>query len=437
MQFVFGNPKRKKGVASKSKRAKIKTRKENSVKRKKKKNPAWWSGAKSGTSKIARTNKFPTPGEVSMLRAKIDKVRSEIDRKKASGKKVSKKSIRVEAKKVARLEKALKRAGEDTKKAVAKAKKFRAEGYTLALRTRAAKVAKRSKKMAKKKKHGKKIKHIKRKKVAKRIKHIKRRKTAKKPKHIKRRKHAKKVKHVKRARHSKRTKRAGSRRRRTGSRRGYRRLTKGRVIRFQVRSKGAKRAVKFSLKRLNPFGGNMNVVKKIESIVGIPMAELGGLAAGGALYGMVNKMFLKLPFVSTQWSRMLAIPYFGSIVVPALPNLLVGAAASYFGRKQKIKMLEDVGHGMIGSAVVGMGVTSSQTVFGKLLGTGVAGVDYTPLHGVDYTPMGRDSADFGGVDYTPMSGADFGLLPSGMGEYEQSNSDFGGLPEGMGEGQMG
>jgi hypothetical protein len=143
--------------------------------------------------------------------------------------------------------------------------------------------------------------------------------------------------------------------------------------------------------------------------------------------------------------------------------LLLGAIANYIGERQNIGALKVVGKGLVGAAVVGIGVNAAQMVpflrpalpasrpvsglgyeemYGDSgepcdgqLGSDSAdfgGIDYT-MEGIDYTMegMGADEADFGGIDYT-MEGIDYTM--EGMGADE---ADFGVMPEGLGEGQLG
>lgn len=301
-------------------------------------------------------------------------------------------------------------------------------------------VARKRKRSKAKAKKTKKRKHTK---VRKHKRRVKRNRNPKRKKHVKR--HAKRrKKHVKRhaKRRVKRSKKTVKRhRRRTKrSKRSARTIRRKKALILQVaanpkrRRQKRKRYIKFSLKRLNPFGGSMDFIKKFESKVGIPLVELGGLAAGGALYGTVNRLFLKIPFLKDQWAKALNIAYIGQVLVPALPNLAAGIAAAWIGRKKRIDMLTHLGQGLIGSAVVGIGVSAGQIITSKVAGAPVAGVDFFP-NGVQ--------SDFGRVDYTPsqMGGvrftqngrqSDFGLIPQGL-----AGADFGLIPSGMGEGQMG
>lgn len=496
LQFVFGNPKaKKKKIVAKSKKAATILRREGKTmpkyshhKKKAKKNPSQVRYLKEG--KLPKYGQaFPTGNELRAVRGALSETKPKWhkliqEQKRRSGETHSDylKRIRgLKAKKAAvkRAQKAaiakMKQQKSAVKAAVQEREARKAEGWreagyrTLAAAKKAAKKVRKTKrtktkKVKKVKKVRKPVRRFKRKtgltkgsvmarKKAKRSKkhtkkYAKHRKTAKRRKHAskkrkhvsKKRKHvSKKRKHVSKKRHHAKRKHT-SRRRRTARRRTGRYLSKGKSIRFAAKIKGVKRPMRFSLKRLNPIGGAMDFVKKFETKVGIPIAELGGLAVGGALYGAVNRMILKVAFLKSAWSKALGLPYVGTIIVPALPNLLVGIAAAWYGRKKGVTMLTHAGQGLIGSAVVGIGVSASQTLFGKWLG-----VEATPVSGYEYLPGGRGSdfgvipqglggADFGGVDFTMGNvkflnerNSDFGVVPEGLGV----------VPEGLGDGQMG
>lgn len=498
IQYVFGNP--KKVVARSKKPAKIKKKGDKTVKRKavkkhnpkrhahkSRKNPARFKGMAMG--KLPKyTHAFPTVSELTPVKAKLSALRKQFS--SLAKEKVVRKpgetnkqfAARVRAKK-AKLAPAKRRAKaaiaglKRAKKAYLSAKELKAQmiakGYQVSpeltdIRGKKRKsvmgegvgMGKKAKKRSAKrgKKRGKKL--TKKQLRAMRLRNLAKARKARgkgKSRKTKRTKRYGKhpvrktgVRRIKRTKRTKRTKRSSKRRAHKRVRRvkAYRSLKAKRSIRFQVKQKGAKRGIKFLLRRLNPMN---DMVRKIESKIGIPLAELGGLAVGGALYGMVNKLFLKIPGLNTAWASALKIKYVGSILVPAIPNLALGIAASIVGRKRKMKLLEDVGHGMIGSAVVGMGVASSQELFGGLLG--VSGVQYTPLSGVpygmrgipsglgeenvsDYQPQLGDGADFGGVEFTPMSGVDY-TPASHTSDFGAADPDFGIVPEGLGDGQMG
>jgi hypothetical protein len=189
--------------------------------------------------------------------------------------------------------------------------------------------------------------------------------------------------------------------------------------------------------RKNPMGGTM---RNIESLLGSNMKEVGGLAAGGLLYGAVNGAVAR--FARPVHSQLVKIPVVGT----ALPTLLMGALANWLGERQGIEALQVVGKGLVGASVVGMGVNASQMVPQlRPAVSPIAGLGYEELYGLpeglgsDGADFGSDEADFGGIDYT-MEGIDYTM----EGQMGSDDADFGGidytmegLPEGMGEGQMG
>jgi len=214
------------------------------------------------------------------------------------------------------------------------------------------------------------------------------------------------------------------------SRKSYK--AKSRKSRKSSKKKGKKsKTVKakgkgFSLLfKANP-GGAMS---KLEKITGMSMPEAGGLLVGGLAYGAVNSLLSKIPVVKTVHAQLLKVPVIGS----ALPTLLAGALLNLAGDKYKMKAASMLGKGLIGAAVVGMGVNASQLVPGL---KGMSGVDLTM--GYDDGQLGLDEADFGetneadfgelisyndqaysGVDYT-MEGVDFTMG-------EDNPADFGEL----------
>ncbi len=206
--------------------------------------------------------------------------------------------------------------------------------------------------------------------------------------------------------------------------------------RFKLRGKKGKVA-RVSVSR-SKFRKARNPFSVQSLLAGHSLYEAGGLLAGGALFSTVNKGVLKLAgMASPKLAEVIQkLPMSGSIV-----NIAIGALIHSLATKRGMTQVAAIGKGIVGSAVVGVGVALGQ----KISIPGLSGVDYTPMAGVDYTPMGDvdfGDADFGslgdaqmgelpeglsGVDFTPMGDVDFGELPEGLGE----------LPEGLGEGQMG
>lgn len=195
--------------------------------------------------------------------------------------------------------------------------------------------------------------------------------------------------------------------------------------------KNKKGTVKYMWKR-NPIGGAMS---QLEKFTGMSMPEAGGLLVGGLAYGAVNSLLSRIPVVKTVHSQLLKVPVVGS----ALPTLLAGALLNWAGDKYKVKAASMLGKGLVGAAVVGMGVNASQLVPGL---KGMSGVDLTM--GYEHGQLGLNEADFGednpadfgelisyndealsGVDYT-MNGVDLTMgedNPADFGELIQMNDE--------------
>lgn len=181
-----------------------------------------------------------------------------------------------------------------------------------------------------------------------------------------------------------------------------------------------------TIKRRNPA-----LLNQIESYTGFKAEELGSLLIGGAVYGTVDGLAAK--YAPAVYAMAAKVPVVGTTVVPAA----IGIALKIAGEKLKLKPLSLVGEGIVGAAVVAMGIQASAYLPG--VGAGVSGVDFTP----NMRGYARDGADFGAVDFTPGMGsqpqlgleaqlgrdpgsADFGLIPEGLA------GDLGVIPEGLG-----
>ena len=178
--------------------------------------------------------------------------------------------------------------------------------------------------------------------------------------------------------------------------------------------------------------------------------ELLSLAVGGGLYGLGNRMFTPI---------LASIPGMGALagmLGGTVPNMILASVANVAMDQLKInrnagmgKFLSVASDGLLGAAIVGLGVHLSQ----GLAPLGLSGVRFYPGRSgvpgsgrVDFgsIPAGLGNVQFtreaavpgqmmGGVDFTP--GADSTQANFGMGDYEQSASDFGGMgdtiPQGM------
>jgi len=305
------------------------------------------------------------------------------------------------------------------------------------------KVTKRSKPMAKKRKV------IKRKKISKKKRSAIARKAARARWGTKKKTAKKKVVRRKKAAPKKRKsvkKRVAAKKRKSTKKRKVRRMRTVATGKVKRGGKTYRIRTQMNPKRRNPMKMmDMFKPKNLFSDKGYGWTGLEGLGlfGGGALYGQVNKFASKVPYVRETLEK---IPVVGPVIAPAMPILIVGTILNIMGKKQKIKAMEVIGRGLVGSAVVGIGVNAGEQIpglksteavagYSNQLGTLPApqqlgqykesaadfgGVDYTPdmkgadnqMGGVDFSP--ESEADFGGVDYTSDGDADFGEVPEGL-----------------------
>jgi len=204
------------------------------------------------------------------------------------------------------------------------------------------------------------------------------------------------------------------------SRRSARRAKRGRVI--MLKRKGQK----ITIKR------NPNLKAMVEQYSGFQIEELGSLLVGGAIYGTVDGLAAKYaPGIYAYAAR---IPVVGTTVVPAA----IGMALNYAGKRFGVKPLSMLGEGIVGAAVVAMGIQASQYLPGVSAPvSGMGNVDFTPGRGVLMGGYPRDGADFGNVDFTPGPGVLMGAQPqlgmeAQLGGYARDGADFGLIPEGLG-----
>jgi hypothetical protein len=436
MQFVFGNPNKKssfpkKGNALKSKGKvkglleKLKAAKKKPVK---KRDYSRFKGA---------NGKYGPASNMTLKQFKAwEKSKDAID--KGFGDAMAKKAKK--AKKISTSKK-LKSENKKLKKAVQDLEQMEMELLDSSIKgKKMAKKKKGSKKSPSKKKVAKKVAPKRRrkkasKKVAKKVKKKVAKKVAPKkaaPKR-RRRKSAKKVQ-VKKAAPIRRRRRKAARKGKVykynkGYHLTYKKIKRSRKGKPHYR-KNKKGTVKYMWKR-NPLGGSMS---KLEKFTGMSMPEAGGLLVGGLAYGAVNSILSKIPVVKVVHGQLLKVPVVGS----ALPTLMAGALLNFLGDKYKVKAASMLGKGLVGAAVVGMGVNASQMVPGL---KGMSGVDFTMG---DYSQLGLNEADFGednpadfgelidynsesfsGVDYT-MNGVDFTMgedNPADFGELIDMNSE--------------
>lgn len=419
-QFAFGNPRGrhhkkrvKKRLAKRRKSSKLKARGQRRLKivkvsstvgglmkhkrrkkshtthrrHKRRRNPEYVKWTKAG-QKTDYSFKWLDPRQKAEKRRKIKQLAKKND------KHPSKKLVA----QMERLEKQLKASDVKEKQEISESASEGRKGWTGTLvtkfkkRKKRTKVAKRRKKRKSKAKHAKKHhakKHHAKKHVAKKRKSSPRRRRAKTYVH----RHSRKTKHIK----------------------------KGQSLSGVIYSKGrGRKRLKARVKiKFNPLGGAMDA--RLREWLGHDVEDAGALALGGLVYGLVNSSIAKyLPSVANMTAT---VP----VVGPGLLPLLVGAVAHKYGGK--ITALRMIGEGLVGAAIVGMGVAASSKI------PGLSGINYTPnMQGINYTP------NMQGINYTPnMSGMgimpqlgaspDFGAADYGSGGYTEghkfSAADFG------------
>ena len=367
---------------------------------KRKKNPYQFVAYKRGVKKSGqKSGAFASKKELSPFRKAVS-------RKKLIKGRRSKGIVRARAK----IRKLLKKAGPARRKAVRWAAGKRKEGYKVKKIYISPKSVLASAKAERGRKRRKRNSTRKESKVAKRR---KRKSKARRRKSPRRRKVA---------RRSRRRKASGRRKSRRGSR----------TILLKRKGQGV-------YIRRNP-----NIKAMVEQYSGFKAEELGSLLVGGAVYGTVDGLAAK--YAPGIYAMAAKVPVVGTTVVPAA----IGVALNIAGKKLKVNALSLLGEGILGAAVVAMGIQASQYIPGiapSAATAGMRGVDFTPGRGVLMGGYARDGADFGNVDFTPGPGVLMGSSPQ-MGELVQNlgmnaqmgdtsilsrdGADFGLVPEGLG-----
>lgn len=465
IQFAFNNPKRvrskkrsasKKGVAKRKKRSKLKivrhparrkaskagsaghkskisrgkfvakkrrhSKRRSSIKRKR--NPMLYTKAREGHKRGYR-NIEPDIVSKKTIQS-LTKVAAEAQKKYQEAPEASKTKT-TWRKKYAAAVSALKKASGDRSSGIKTALTYRKEGYKI---THISGKKKKSKKAGKKKSKGGSV--AKRKKSRKKAKSTKRRTKAQ-------RAATKKMLAANKARRAgkptkkksrKKSRKSTRRTKRRSAKRSAAKRTKVKSVRrrkhahthtFKIKQKRGRARLTGTIKyRLNPFGGSMD--KQVQDWTGHSLKEISGLAAGGAVYGALNSLVNKYAKPVADITN--SVPVVGSSILP----ILLGALIHKYGNK--VPFAKELGEGIVGASVVGLGVSLSSVIPGLAM----AGIDYTPnMSGVRYTP------GLSGVNYTPNMGimpqlagrADFGRSADyggGAGYTEQhnySNADFG------------
>lgn len=255
----------------------------------------------------------------------------------------------------------------------------------------------------------------------------------------KRKQTRKESKVAKRRKRKSKARRRKSPRRRKAARRSRRRKASGRR-----KSRRSSRTILLKRKGQGVYiRRNPNIKAMVEQYSGFKAEELGSLLVGGAVYGTVDGLAAK--YAPGIYAMAAKVPVVGTTVVPAA----IGVALNIAGKKLKVNALSLLGEGILGAAVVAMGIQASQYLPGIAPAStaGMRGVDFTPGRGVLMGGYARDGADFGNVDFTPGPGVLMGSQPQ-MGELVQNlgmnaqmgdtsilsrdGADFGLVPEGLG-----
>lgn len=458
LQYVFGNPtksktKRSGGVKRKSRKRNPERYKVTAYTKKKKGKKRKKVATKTTRAVLTRSELAGLKASLAKLRAKkarlqdlkLGKSKAQKNKLEAEKKKVShliktlttaikkKQKVRASTKKLAtQMAKDIKSSGDYTAKTSTERKLVRKKRKKKSS-TRRKKASKKKSTRRKKKTTAKKKKTTRRKKRKSSTK--KRRKKAKKTTTKKRRRRKAKKSTTKRRRRKTTAKKRKStrRKRRTSSKK---RKTSSRKKMKKVASKRYKKPRKFTKlavytnprKRSNP----MKVAGM--KVAGYDTMELAELGAGGLLYGVANS------YLSPLFAKIPGLGQFSGMLGGTIPSLVAGVALNIVSDKVKQKQIKDaasfLGDGLLGAAVVGAGVSLSQTLLPQ---AAMAGVDYYPglssqgkdFGGVDYTPELMGNEDFGGVDYTSGRSLPGQSPDADFGEYEQSASDFGEIPDGM------
>lgn len=248
------------------------------------------------------------------------------------------------------------------------------------------------------------------------------RKTSRKESKVAKRRRKKKSKGGRKARRKHARARKSPRRRRS-----HRRSRKGKVI--VLRRKG--QSVRIKRNPVRRYAGGSGLSAQLEKYTGLHAEEVGSLLLGGALYGTVDGLLQK--YVPQAYTMAAQIPVIGTTAVP-----LLAAIGIKMVNKGKIKPLDMLAEGLIGAALVAMGVQASHLLLPAPAAPAVAGVDYTPGRGVMMGGYARDGADFGNVDFTPGPGVMMGAQPQmgmqaqmGSSNASRNGADFGLIPSGL------
>lgn len=257
------------------------------------------------------------------------------------------------------------------------------------------------------------------KKKAKKAKHAKSRSKKTKKHAAPKRKHAKRKSAKKKARkgihsrkkHKPKTRKGHGRRARdTYNAKAMKRVNK-------VGKKKSKHGKKKSYRvKRNPSGGAMGkrtgkVHDTLRQYSGHDGMEIGGLAAGGALIGILPVLLNN--FLPASIAPTLAQFHFADVILPLALGVGLNMSDS--------EVAKDFGKGLAAAAIVQGAMQAS--IYGLNATTGLHGLGYNPvltLKGIKTLPRG--AGDFGGVRVLPKNAGDFGAIKT----FSPGAGDFGG-----------
>ena len=186
------------------------------------------------------------------------------------------------------------------------------------------------------------------------------------------------------------------------------------------------------------------LMTKFQELTQHTVSEATGLLSGGALIKIYDH-HIKQKFISPALSPFLSklgagAPFVDSLI-DVLAAALVGKGLSMIGEKTKMDGFDVVGKGLIGAAVVQLGIKSIASL-STAAGMPMSGIISVPsMNGIIAVPygmngiigvpqMGAFSADFQGMGAAGMTNADFGAyttvgMDGGLGQSYMQDVDYG------------
>lgn len=170
-----------------------------------------------------------------------------------------------------------------------------------------------------------------------------------------------------------------------------------------------------------------SMATQLKEFTGLDATQFGGLLAGGALYGSIDRALARLS--PGLYQTFFSIPVIGNALPALVTGILVKIANKHLLKKNS--MIDIVAEGLIGAAAVAMGSQAGSGIVSSIPGlSGYGAVDFTRGPGV-MNGYARDGADFGAVDYTPGMGQAPQLGMNAQMGRDPGNPDFGEIPQGL------